>query len=65
MKFAKTILYVEDVPATLAIFEKAFGIPTRIVKEQVYGEKGPISNRPALYLVPVVPTMGSMSPPLA
>jgi lactoylglutathione lyase len=38
VKFAKTILYVEDVPATLAFFEKAFGIPNRFFEEQGYGE---------------------------
>lgn len=38
MRFGYTILYVADVPASLAFFEKAFGIPTRFVHEDDYGE---------------------------
>lgn len=38
MRFGYTILYVADVPASLAFFDKAFGIPTRFVHESDYGE---------------------------
>jgi lactoylglutathione lyase len=38
MRFGYTILYVADVPASLAFFGKAFGIPTRFVHEADYGE---------------------------
>lgn len=38
MKFGYTIIYVTDVPASLAFFEKAFGIKTRFVHESGYGE---------------------------
>ena len=38
MKFAKTIIYVSDVPTSLAFFEKAFGLKTRFFQEAGYGE---------------------------
>lgn len=38
MKFAKTIMYVADVEASLAFFEKAFGMKTRVVQAGIYGE---------------------------
>ncbi|MCZ2402217.1 VOC family protein [Paenarthrobacter sp. Z7-10] len=38
MKFAKTIIYVEDVEASLAFFEKAFGMKTSVVQPGSYGE---------------------------
>ena len=39
MKFGYTILYVEDVPATLAFYEQAFAIRTRFLHESGgYGE---------------------------
>lgn len=39
MKFAYTIVYVADVPASLAFFEAAFGLPTRFLHESgCYGE---------------------------
>lgn len=39
MQFGYTILYVEDVPATLDFYGKAFGLPTRYVHESSsYGE---------------------------
>lgn len=39
MKFGYTILYVSDVPASLAFFEKAFGFETRFLHESgAYGE---------------------------
>jgi catechol 2,3-dioxygenase-like lactoylglutathione lyase family enzyme len=38
MKFGYTIIYVADVAASLAFFEKAFGLKTRFVQEPAYGE---------------------------
>ena len=39
MRFGYTILYVEDVPATLAFYEKAFALQTRFLHESGgYGE---------------------------
>ena len=39
MKFAYTIIYVPDVAASLAFFEKAFGFATRFLHESgMYGE---------------------------
>ena len=39
MQFGYTILYVEDVPATLAFYGKAFGLATRYTHESgSYGE---------------------------
>ncbi len=38
MKFGYTIIYVADVAASLAFFEKAFGLKTRFLQEPVYGE---------------------------
>jgi catechol 2,3-dioxygenase-like lactoylglutathione lyase family enzyme len=38
MKFGYTIIYVKDVPKTLAFFEKAFGFQTRFIHESNYGE---------------------------
>jgi len=38
MKFGYTILYVDDVEASLAFFEKAFGMSRRFYHESGYGE---------------------------
>ena len=38
MKFGYTIIYVIDVRASLAFFEKAFGLKTRFLHESGYGE---------------------------
>jgi catechol 2,3-dioxygenase-like lactoylglutathione lyase family enzyme len=39
MKLGYTILYVPDVAASLAFFEKAFGLKTRFLHESgTYGE---------------------------
>ena len=39
MKFGYTIVFVPDVPASLAFFERAFGIPCRFLHESsTYGE---------------------------
>jgi uncharacterized glyoxalase superfamily protein PhnB len=38
MKFAKTIVYVEDAKASLEFFEKAFGLKTRAFYDQGVGE---------------------------
>ena len=39
MKFAYTLFYVTDVAASLAFFERAFGLPTRFLHESgAYGE---------------------------
>ena len=38
MKFGYTIVYVADVAASLAFFERAFGLATRFVHESGYGE---------------------------
>jgi catechol 2,3-dioxygenase-like lactoylglutathione lyase family enzyme len=38
MKFGYTIVYVADVGASLAFFEKAFGLKTRFQHESGYGE---------------------------
>ncbi|MBY4869290.1 VOC family protein [Burkholderia sp. Bp9017] len=38
MKFGYTIIYVADVGASLAFFEKAFGLKTRFQHESGYGE---------------------------
>lgn len=39
MKFGYTIVYVEDVPATLAFYEKAFGFAIKFLHESnQYGE---------------------------
>ncbi|NCT84366.1 MAG: VOC family protein [Comamonadaceae bacterium] len=39
MKFAYTLVYVADVPASLAFFERAFGLKTRFLHESgAYGE---------------------------
>jgi len=34
MKFSHTILYVKDVEASTAFYEKAFGLTTRFVHEE-------------------------------
>src|ERR1700741_4314525 len=42
MNFAYTILYVPDVAASLAFFERAFGLKTRFLHESgAYGEVDP------------------------
>lgn len=39
MRLGYTIVYVPDVPASLAFFERAFGVPTRFLHESgSYGE---------------------------
>lgn len=39
MKFGYTIIYVEDVPATVAFYEEAFGLQRRFVHEsELYAE---------------------------
>jgi lactoylglutathione lyase len=38
MKFGYTIIYVEDASASLAFFERAFGLKTRFEHESGYGE---------------------------
>jgi len=39
MNFAYTLVYVTDVAASLAFFERAFGLPTRFLHESgAYGE---------------------------
>jgi catechol 2,3-dioxygenase-like lactoylglutathione lyase family enzyme len=38
VNFGKIILYVADVEASLAFYEKAFGLKTRFVREAGYGE---------------------------
>ncbi len=39
MNFGYTIIYVDDVPATLAFYERAFGLATRFLHESNgYGE---------------------------
>ena len=39
MHFAYTLVYVADVAASLAFFERAFGLPTRFLHESgMYGE---------------------------
>ncbi|WP_419420789.1 VOC family protein [Legionella sp. D16C41] len=38
MKFGYTIIYVKDVKASLAFFQKAFGLETRFFHESGYGE---------------------------
>jgi predicted enzyme related to lactoylglutathione lyase len=39
MQFGYTILYVDDVASTLAFYEKAFALPTRMLHESGgYGE---------------------------
>jgi lactoylglutathione lyase len=38
MKFGYTIIYVADVSASLAFFERAFGLKTRFEHESGYGE---------------------------
>jgi lactoylglutathione lyase len=38
VNFGKIILYVADVEASLAFYEKAFGLKTRYVREAGYGE---------------------------
>ncbi len=38
MKFGYTIIYVSNVKASLAFFEKAFALKTRFVYEPDYGE---------------------------
>ena len=38
MKLGYTILYVDDVEASLTFFEKAFGLPRRFYHEGGYGE---------------------------
>lgn len=38
MKFGYTIIYVTDVAASLAFFNKAFGLKTRFIHESGYGE---------------------------
>lgn len=42
MKFGYTIVYVPDVPASLAFFEKAFGIARRFLHES--GDYGELST---------------------
>lgn len=38
MKFGYTILYVEDLEATLSFYESAFGLKRKMVVPQEYGE---------------------------
>lgn len=38
MRFGYTIIYVKDVHASLAFFEKAFGLKIRFIHESSYGE---------------------------
>lgn len=38
MEFAKTIIYVSDVAESLAFFDKAFGLPTKVSYGTNYGE---------------------------
>lgn len=38
MKLGYTIIYVRDVSATLAFFERAFGLSRRLVHDSGYGE---------------------------
>jgi lactoylglutathione lyase len=38
MKFAKTVVYVEDAKASLEFFEKAFGLKTRAFYDEGFGE---------------------------
>jgi lactoylglutathione lyase len=38
VKFGKAIVYVANVPESLAFFENAFGLKTRFVHESSYGE---------------------------
>lgn len=38
MKFGYTIIYVDDVAASLAFFGQAFGLQTRFTHENEYGE---------------------------
>jgi lactoylglutathione lyase len=38
MQFGYTILYVEDVKATIEFYEKAFGLSRRFLQEGQYGE---------------------------
>ena len=38
MRLGYAILYVADVPATVAFYEQAFGLTRRMVHEGVYGE---------------------------
>jgi len=38
MKFGYTILYVKDLEATIAFYEKAFGMTRKFVHESGYGE---------------------------
>src|SRR4051795_13034189 len=38
MKFAKTVVYVEDAKASLEFFETAFGLKTRAFYDQGFGE---------------------------
>ena len=38
MRFGYTIIYVADVGASLAFFNKAFGLKTRFIHESGYGE---------------------------
>ena len=38
MKFAKTVVYVEDAKASLEFFEQAFGLKTRAFFDQGFGE---------------------------
>jgi catechol 2,3-dioxygenase-like lactoylglutathione lyase family enzyme len=38
VNFGKIILYVADVEASLAFYEKAFGLKTRFIREAGYGE---------------------------
>ena len=38
MKFGYTILYVADVPATVAFYERAFGLTCRFAHEDKYAE---------------------------
>lgn len=38
MKFGYTILYVDDVAATIAFYTRAFGIPGKVLAPDEYGE---------------------------
>jgi lactoylglutathione lyase len=38
MKFGYTILYVDDVEATVAFYERAFGLERKMVQPNEYGE---------------------------
>lgn len=72
MKFGYTILYVDDVEATVAFYEKAFGLKRTLVVPNEYGELdtgatklsfAAKTNAANLFAIPLQPADAKTPPP--